>query len=391
MKLMQILNEDRSVFVVKTMGDKLKSAAEADQSYRGPTDAETIVEMLKKADPQNGTNIVFVARMYAKGQFKFEDVNRVKGDIDTYVKNKAKATVKDLNAFKDLSELYDAIAEINSKINPEGEKSKAAEVKDIKMKGAKYLINTPNFKAIQVTTHEAACFYGAGTKWCTIEKDDARFKGYSSQGDLIVLILPKEKKMNPITGQMAERKFQFHYESDQFMDEVDQSIANKPNEIKLLSKYPEYKDFLNMMIQKHYGDYIKGDKKTNESRNSSSINGLFEKLMYGTSVDSDYIVESDTAEGKLVKITTKSQLDKFVKRFSNSDRNYITPARDRQVYDTYTRDGNCFYGWEDPSGKGYLYSTMSGEMVDVSTDKPVSLSKFKNIPAIRDMLKKKNK
>jgi hypothetical protein len=283
MKLIQILNEDRSVFVVKTMGDKLTKAADADPSYRGPTDAETVVDMLKKIDPQNGTNIVFIARMYANGQFKYEDSNRLKNDLEVYVNNKAKATVRDINSFKDLTGLYDAIGEINAKLN-KGEMSKSEKIADIKVKGAKFLINTPDFKAIKIESFEANCLYGAGTKWCTTEKDGANYKRYSSQGQLYTLILPKVKKMNPIVGKELERKFHFHYESDQFMDEQDQPV-NK-SDIALLSKYPEYKDFLNMMIHKHYGDYVKGDNKTNESRNLAkyySLNQLFENRMHGTS------------------------------------------------------------------------------------------------------------
>jgi hypothetical protein len=67
------------------------------------------------------------------------------------------------------------------------------------------------------------------------------FNHYHDQGDLIIIIAKIGEKI---------RKWQLHYESNQFMDERDQEISQA--DIKLLSKIPEYTEFLNTLIKKHY-------------------------------------------------------------------------------------------------------------------------------------------
>ena len=60
----------------------------------------------------------------------------------------------------------------------------------------------------------ASCELGAGTDWCTATGNtDTWFLDYISKGDIYVII----NKSNP------KDKYQFHYESDQFMnpDDID--------------------------------------------------------------------------------------------------------------------------------------------------------------------------
>ena len=52
-----------------------------------------------------------------------------------------------------------------------------------------------------------------------------------------------------------ERKYQMHYESDQFHDERNEDV--EPNDIAQLSKHPGWAKFLNMQIKQHYGQYFK--------------------------------------------------------------------------------------------------------------------------------------
>jgi hypothetical protein len=79
----------------------------------------------------------------------------------------------------------------------------------MKAEGAEYVINDPDFKILRLKTHEAACHYGSGTKWCTAGRDSkGTFDHYAQQGDLYVIIA-------------KNRKFQMHYESGQLMDEKD--------------------------------------------------------------------------------------------------------------------------------------------------------------------------
>ena len=64
-------------------------------------------------------------------------------------------------------------------------------------------------------TFAASCKLGECTSWCTaMSKDSSYFNQYSSDGPLYIII----NKSNP------KEKYQFHFESDQFMDKKDYSI-----------------------------------------------------------------------------------------------------------------------------------------------------------------------
>ena len=64
----------------------------------------------------------------------------------------------------------------------------------------------------------ASCELGAGTDWCTATGNtDTWFLDYISKGDIYVII----NKSNP------KDKYQFHYESDQFMDPDDIDIFDR--------------------------------------------------------------------------------------------------------------------------------------------------------------------
>ena len=70
-------------------------------------------------------------------------------------------------------------------------------------------------------TKEAACYYGKGTEWCTAATEsDNMFDYYNNKGLLYINI----DKVNNC-------KYQFHFETNSFMDENDSSI--KPNSIGL--------------------------------------------------------------------------------------------------------------------------------------------------------------
>jgi hypothetical protein len=175
-----------------------------------------------------------IINWYINGQFKLEDVSRVQGYMTRFVEVKNKLAQKNINDYKNVEDLLNALKQIeNSDVQ-----SKTAAKKEIKSTGATKLVDTPNFKVIIPLTQEASCEYGAGTEWCTAAtKSENRFDQYNSQGKLYIIIA-------------GNRKFQLHMETSSFMDENDQPI--KAADISLLSKIPAYKDFLNYLIKTYY-------------------------------------------------------------------------------------------------------------------------------------------
>ena len=136
--------------------------------------------------------------------------------------NKIQGAESDLGRYKSISELG---AFINAKMNELGDeeiwgdnayrkkKNMSDDVKsakdDIKVlyEDDTWLILTPN-------SYEASVYWGDGTEWCTAYKDDRKYYDrYSKEGVLYINI-------NKKTGE----KFQFHFETESFMDANDYEI-----------------------------------------------------------------------------------------------------------------------------------------------------------------------
>ncbi|MGA1048922.1 MAG: hypothetical protein ACO3UU_13015, partial [Minisyncoccia bacterium] len=81
---------------------------------------------------------------------------------------------------------------------------------------------------------KAACYYGQGTRWCTAAtKGENYFERYNSEGPLYIII-PKKPKY-------PGEKYQLHVNSEQFMDEKDDTVG-----ISKLLQYPGFLKFLKL-------------------------------------------------------------------------------------------------------------------------------------------------
>lgn len=121
----------------------------------------------------------------------------------------------DLNRFKSIAELIDFVYEYDEndifKRTP-GEWSKA--IKNAKNDIEKFYEDDMWFVVIPLSM-DAACYWGSNTEWCTATRneEDNYFNRYNDDGPLIILI-------NKENGE----KYQFHFETDSFMDKKDTSI-----------------------------------------------------------------------------------------------------------------------------------------------------------------------
>lgn len=90
--------------------------------------------------------------------------------------------------------------------------SKTEKEKEVKQGAKKYELS--EWTIIIPETEESACFYGKGTKWCTAGSSHNQFDYYHRQGTLYIII----NKDDP------SDKYQFHFESSQFMDKMDRPV-----------------------------------------------------------------------------------------------------------------------------------------------------------------------
>jgi hypothetical protein len=228
------LLEAREDFIAYAMGDKIISAYKKDSGYKPKL--STAIDIIRYLSQHTNTNYIqWIARQYAANQFRLEDVNRIKKEIIEFDRVKPKLVNKDLNSYQDLKSLYnelDKFKEVDITSNKQQEKN-------VKMEGVTKVIDTPHFKVVIPTTEEAAKFYGKGTKWCTAGDEDNQF-AYYNKNDVLYIILA------------GDRKFQLCMKEDQYVNERDFELER--SDIEYLSKYSEYKDFLNMLIKKYYVD-----------------------------------------------------------------------------------------------------------------------------------------
>lgn len=250
MKISEIILEyadpaKKQEYVVSTLGSKIIATAQENHEDQGNREeqgtdyAMDIVKRLTAADPSPGGDfLVWIANMYVKKQFRLEDIQRLKTDLASFMKVRPKLQNRDIMSYKSLDELYNAIESMQQvDVRTQGEVTR-----EIKNDGVKKIINTPNFKAFIPTTKEAACFYGKGTKWCTSADENNQFDNYNSKGPLIMIFAKGPDG--------TDQKYQMQFDSDQFMDARDVTVTSK--DIKFLSTFPQYKDLLNMLIDKHY-------------------------------------------------------------------------------------------------------------------------------------------
>jgi hypothetical protein len=144
---------------------------------------------------------------------KEEDFYKIKNDLEFFTKLKTRGVLplekRDINKF-DIDELATYIFDIQKK--SQDYRSNAEKEKEIKKEVNRFELE--NYIIVIPKTEEAACYYGAGTRWCTAAKGNNYFNHYNNQGPLYILI----SKQDP------SEKYQFHFESNQFMDSSDDSI-----------------------------------------------------------------------------------------------------------------------------------------------------------------------
>jgi hypothetical protein len=178
---------------------------------------------LRRADPTQHlcTYMDWIAKSYLRKEFLLEDVERLKEDLTLFHKNKNRftGTNKDINSFTYpklkafLQETFQPKIEFNQSFDTS---------KDIEV-----AYKGPYGELYVPLTEKGSCDVGSGTKWCTAAHTDNMFEQYHKKGFIYTWI---DKQWNTYRKYVPEgplsKKYQFHFESDQFMDELDNRIPD---------------------------------------------------------------------------------------------------------------------------------------------------------------------
>ena len=204
----------------------------------------SILSAIEEKDPTpNKAYTPWLARMYAKGGLKIEDMNR-HNILGIYDLGKRRRMIKpadaDINRFKTYRDF-----ETTMRDNYDLDEIDNTEKKEDDKGSAKTVYDGPEVRVVVPENEAAACYYGRGTRWCTAAtKGENYFDHYNKSGPMYILI-PK----NPA---YAGEKYQLHFPSHQFMDPKDEEVSL----FYLLDKrFPELKEFF-MKQEPEIQDYI---------------------------------------------------------------------------------------------------------------------------------------
>jgi uncharacterized Ntn-hydrolase superfamily protein len=250
-----MLLEDRMDFLRKTYSAKLSSPAIEAEVQTAPQDVQAAIKAFDAKDKALGDKIIdFIAAgdpdpskrnaqwlisVLLKGGMKLEDIDGAKGVLVRFAQLKPRLPVKqrDINRFKTVGDLYQALLPYENQ--PEVVSNKQlARTEDAEMAAqSKIVLNNSEYKILIPLTQAAAIYFGKNTRWCTSATGSTNyFDSYNKKGPLYIIL---DKKNN--------NRWQFQFESNSFMDEMDRSISLP----EFIAAHPGVADFFeNQMGEK---------------------------------------------------------------------------------------------------------------------------------------------
>ena len=168
------------------------------------------------------------------------------GYLDVFKRAKERRMIKgnegDLNQYKSIADLGRFVSELNQEEILGKTKGEISNAVNSAKDNVKVIYEDSRWLILIPLSYEASCYWGNGTEWCTATREtDDFYKSYSEQGNLYINI-------NKKTG----HKYQFHFETDSFMDQwdvpIDKPVFENADETGLLdiiySKILDKEDYL---------------------------------------------------------------------------------------------------------------------------------------------------
>jgi len=193
--------------------------------------------------------------MKSERELFFEDLYKTNEDLQKFDRFKSRLDNKDINSY-DFEQLYDAVKDFDLTMA----QTTKAERKTSDHPGGEVIHDGANWKVIQIDDKgqlgkEAACHYGGQnkeTRWCTSAPGLSYFERYIQDGPLYVLLDKNDKEIGSVTG-LPQRRYQFHFPSNQFMDKDDRQI----DLVKFLSENDELKP----LFKSHFAQGLTNSKQ----------------------------------------------------------------------------------------------------------------------------------
>ena len=147
---------------------------------------------------------VWIANMYVNGSIKLGDIPELNSALVTYDKNRSQ--LPDIKGCGSLGELIDWVKDLSDDFKPVRKQSNAKSNLEKVYEDGTWVVYVPH-------SHEASRRGGEGTHWCTASGNPYYYNMYSKQGSLYINLRKSDNA-----------KFQFHFETMQFMDSNDSPV-----------------------------------------------------------------------------------------------------------------------------------------------------------------------
>lgn len=308
---------------------------EQNQSFNGIIikTAEDLFDIFKKYDPTYHKKYLLWMlerflddrKVYNSDAGEYENVQRLKvedlvkfnKDLDFFDKHKDRFPVnkRNINQYKDIQDFFEVVDEVK----PKDEVSISLSQLDKQYKQEIDIwLDNENWKVVIPHTLNAASVYGKGTKWCTTMENGGSIDHYLQKGPLIILINKKADKDDD-----SNHKYQFHFETNQFMNAKDGSIpslndflSNNQDVLYALVDNIKKEHATKLKIQhgiplKEEDKIIKPSKDTNGEEKSITLNLTninVENLEEGLYVDGNVNLEGNDNIKKIKDITVTGNL-----------------------------------------------------------------------------------
>ena len=212
--------------IIKIVNEEIRLLNEAPASqiwekYYNTIPHEQFLDIIA-ADPTSdvekdkmGKYSKWLLNLYKRKSMQYEDLYKAEKYLETFEKYINRIENKDINKYRSLGDLYNAIRGFIDSDEPTSRNDAIRQIK----KDAQKVFEDDTWLVVVPETMEAACYYGKNTQWCTAaEQSENMFDSYNRKGNLYINI---NKKTN--------EKYQFHFEEQEFKDETDKDIL--PNDI----------------------------------------------------------------------------------------------------------------------------------------------------------------
>lgn len=149
----------------------------------------------------------------------------------------------DINSYKSINELYEALKNYAEKPKREYQK----------VQGGNVVYDDGRFFVVNPQTYEASCYYGKGTKWCTAADSNHSFQQYNSDGKLFYILDKTLSSENPNYKIALLKKFdneEIFYDAKDEQTKILRAIWGEEIYDKILQAIQNY-------MQQEYSEQLK--------------------------------------------------------------------------------------------------------------------------------------